>query len=214
MTATSTNKPKRSVEEAVQYALGHRIRNEILTLLNDGPASHSELAKMMSQGVSKIGHHIQEMLKDDSIELARVEQVRNTNVHIYRAVERPFISDAVARKLPSEANNEAAAFILQGMMAEALSALWTGKLDAKARHVWMGWRSVNLDAQGRREAHEEQAESYGRLVEIEARAAERLAESGESGTSTVVATLGFERSRPGRSPGRLLPTQKLTSQQS
>jgi predicted transcriptional regulator len=207
LVATSTNKPKRTVEEALHYSVGHRIRIEILTILNDGPASHSALAKAIGQGVSKIGHHIQELVDQGSIELAGIEQARNQNVHIYRAIERSFISDAEARELPSEANNEAAAYILQALTAEAMAALWTGKLDASEKDVWMSWRSANLDAQGRQEVADEQAESYKRLVEIEERAADRLAESGQAGTSTIIAALGFERSRQS-APSRSTPQAK------
>lgn len=78
-----------------------------------------------------------------------------------------------------------------------------GKMDADD-DIWLGWRSVTLDEQGRREVREEQTESYNRLVEIEGRAIDRLAESGETGISTVVAAMGFERSRYGRPEGRRL----------
>ncbi len=200
MEPASASKPKRTIEEAVHYALGARIRVEILTILNDGPASHSELAKLTGLGVSRIGHHIQEMVESGCIELAGIEPARNQNVHIYRAVERACISDAQAQQQPSEVNNEIAAYILQALMAEALSSLWVGKLDARQYKVWMGWRAMNLDAQGQEEAHDEKVGHYQRLVDIEARAADRLAESGETATSTIVASLGFERSREKRQP--------------
>src|SRR6185295_7916851 len=103
--SASTKKPKRTRKQAVHYAVGARVRAEILTILNDGPASHSELAKLTGLGVSKIGHHIQELLESDSIELAGIERVRNQNVHVYRAVERAWIGDDEAQETPSEENN-------------------------------------------------------------------------------------------------------------
>jgi DNA-binding HxlR family transcriptional regulator len=63
--ATSTNKPKRTVEEALHYSVGHRIRIEILTILNDGPASHSELAKRIGQGVRKLATTFRNLLSKD-----------------------------------------------------------------------------------------------------------------------------------------------------
>jgi hypothetical protein len=196
----SASKPKRTIEEAVHYALGARVRVEILTILNDGPASHSELAKLTGLGVSRIGHHIQEMVDSGCIELAGIERARNQNVHIYRAVERAFVSDEQAEQLSDEANNEIAAYILQAIMAEALASLWAGKLNARQRKVWAGWRAMNLDAQGQEELHEEKVDHYQRVLDIEARAADRLAESGETGTPTITASLSFERSREKRAP--------------
>jgi len=197
---TPTSRPKRTIEEALHYSLGARVRAEILTILNDGPASHSELAKMTGLGVSRIGHHIQEMVESGSIELAGIERSRNQNVHIYRAVRRSFIGDEQAEAMPSEANNEVVAYILQGMMAEALSSLWAGKLDARTHKVWVGWRADNLDDQGRQEIHQEKAEHYERILGIVANATDRMAESGEVGTPVVVGSLSFERSREKRTP--------------
>jgi len=196
----SASKPKRTIEEAVHYALGARVRVEILTILNDGPASHSELAKLTGLGVSRIGHHIQEMVDSGCIELAGIEPARNQNVHVYRAVARAFVSDEQAEQLSDEANNEIAAYILQAIMAEALSSLWAGKLNARQCKVWAGWRASNLDAQGQQEVHDEKVDHYQRVLDIEARAADRMAESGETGTPTITASLSFERSREKRAP--------------
>lgn len=197
METTTTTKPGqgRSIEEAVSYAVGHRIRIEILGILNEGPRSPSEIAKQIEQGLSKVGHHVKELVDSGCIELARVEQVRNTNEHFYRAVELPFVSDAEARDLPPEVKQEFAAVILQAIMAEGLASLWAGKMSADD-DIWMSWRWFNLDPEGRREVADEQAASWARVADIEARSATRLAESGDTGTSTIVAGLGFERCRP------------------
>lgn len=206
---TTARKPTRTIEEAVSYAVGHRIRVEALAILNDGPASPSEIAEMIGEGLSKVGHHIKELFDSGCIELARVEKVRNSDEHFYRAVERPFISDEEARALPIETRREITGLIIQATMAEALASFWAGKTDADD-DIWLGWRSLSLDAQGRREVREEQTESYERLVQIEARAAARLAESGGTGISTVIAAMGFERSRSGRPVGRRLVNRVKT----
>jgi hypothetical protein len=88
-------------------------------------------------------------------------------------------------------------------MAEGLASLRAGKMDSD-EDIWMSWRSVNLDEQGRREVADEMAASYARVEEIEARCTARLLESEEPGTSTVVSAMSFERSRSGRPPGERL----------
>jgi hypothetical protein len=192
-----TTKPgqKRSIEEAVSYAVGHRIRIEVLGILNEGPRSPSELARLTHQPITTIGHHIKELVNSGCIELAKIEKVRNVDQHFYRAVQLPFIDDEEAEALPPEVKQEYAAVILQAIMAEGLGSLWAGKMSNDPT-VRMMWRWFNLDAEGRRELADEQRESWERIVEIEARATTRRAESGEDATSMVVAAMGFERSRP------------------
>ncbi len=201
----TTKKPTRTIEEAVSYALGHRIRVEVLAILNEGPASPSEIAKLIGEGLSKVGHHINELLNAGCIELAGIEQVRNTNEHFYRAVERPFLNESETRALPLEIRREITGLIIQALMAETLASFWAKRMDTDD-DLWLGWRSLSLDAQGRREVRDEQTASYERIAEIEARAAGRLTELGKAGTSVVIGALGFERSRPGRPAGRRLGT--------
>lgn len=192
--AVVTTKPgQKRIEEAVSYAVGHRIRIEVLAYLNEGTRSPSELAKLTRQPITTIGHHIKELLKVGSIELARVEKVRNVDQHFYRAVELPFISDDDASDLPVEVRQQYAALILQALTAEGLAALWAGKLSRDP--VWMSWRWFNLDAEGQEELQDAQAEFWQRVVEIEAKSTNRVAQSGEPTTSTIVAGLAFERFR-------------------
>ncbi len=195
MAAITKPRQRRSVEEAVSYAVGHRIRIEVLGILNEGPRSPSELAKLTRQPLTTISHHIKELVDSGCIELARVEKVRNADQHYYRAVELPFISDDEADSLPPEVKQEYAAVILQAIMAEGLGALWAGKMSNDPT-VRMMWRWFNLDEQGRQELADEQRESWERIVEIEARSTARRVESGEEATSMVVTAMGFERARP------------------
>lgn len=195
-----TTKPERSrsVEEAASYAVGHRIRIELLGLLNEDTYSPSELAKLMGRPITTIGHHVKELLEAGCIELVKIDKVRNADQHFYRAIKLPFITDEEAEALPPEVKQEYAAVILQAIMAEGLGALWAGKMS-RDPNVRMMWRWFNLDEQGRQELADEQRESWERIVEIEARAANRCAESGEETTSMIVTSMGFERSRPVRS---------------
>lgn len=193
MTITK-ERQKRSVEEAVSYAIGHRIRIEILALLNEGTRSPAELAKLTGQPITTVGHHVKELVSSGCIELARIEKVRNADQHFYRAVELPFVSDEEAEELPLEARQQYAAVVLQALMAEGLAALWAGKMSSDP--VWMSWRWFNLDAQGQEEAQRAQHEFWERIKEIDAGAANRVALSGEQTTSTIVAALGFERFKP------------------
>ncbi len=194
MATTTRPEQKRSVEEAVSYGVGHRIRIEILCILNEGTHSASELSRLIHQPLTTIGHHIKELVESHCIELARIEKVRNTDQHFYRAIELPFITDEEAEALPLAVKQEYAALILQTITAEGLGSLWAGKMNNDPA-VRMMWRWFNLDAQGRQELADEQRESWERIVEIEARSTNRRAESGEEAVTLIASTMGFERSR-------------------
>lgn len=196
---TAEKMRKRSVEDAVAYAVAHRIRVEILGYLHEGPRSPSELGKLMEYPLSTVEHHIKEMLASGSIELARVEQVRNTNEHFYRAIELPFFSDEEMSAMPVEARQEIYGLILQSSMAEAQAAFRAGKMSNDPR-VWMAWRWFNLDTQGRNDLADELARSWTRMQEIEIESTDRRAESGESPASIVVSMMGFERCRTSCTP--------------
>jgi DNA-binding transcriptional ArsR family regulator len=190
---------KRSVEDAVAYAVAHRIRVEILGYLHEGPRSPTKLADLMGYPLSTIEHHIKEMLASGSIELARVEQVRNTNEHFYRAVELPFFSDEEMSAMPEEARQEIYGLILQSSMAEAQAAFRAGKMSSDPR-VWMAWRWFNLDACGRNDLADELARSWARIQEIEVESTGRRTKSGEEAVSIVVSIMGFERCRTSHTP--------------
>ncbi len=199
MGKTKTTKKQRSVEEARVYAIGHRIRNEILSILHEGPRSPSELVKLLGLPLSTLTHHIDELADDDSIELATVEMVGNTEEHFYRAVEVPFYSDEEMWAMSEEKRQVTYGMILQSAMAEALAAFWAGKMSSDPR-VWMSWCWFNVDAQGREDIADELARSWARVQEIEAESTARRIESGEDATSIIVTLMGFMRNRTSPTP--------------
>lgn len=195
MTSART-KPKkgRSPEEAVSYAVGHRIRIEILAALHEGPASAKELSQIVRQPLSTVTHHIDELHKSGSIEVARTETVGNVIQNFYCVATLPYYSDEDASKLSEEERKTMAALILQASMAEALASFWAGKLTSDPR-VMMAWNRFLLDEQGRDELADEQLRSWKRIEEIEAEAAARRLKSEEPGVSYIVTSFGFQRSR-------------------
>jgi hypothetical protein len=148
----------------------------------------------MGHPLSTVEHHIKELMASSSIELARVETVRNTNEHFYRAVALPFFSDEEMWAMPVEARQEIYGLILQSSMAEAQAAFRAGKMSNDPR-VWMAWRWFNLDGRGRGDLADELARSWARVQEIEIESTNRRAVSGEEAVSVVVCTQGFERFR-------------------
>ena len=191
---------KRGVEEAVSYALNHQCRVEILATLNEGEHNRYELAGLIGEPPDKIKHHLKELLDEGSIELAYSKRVGNLMQHYYRAVEVPFYSDEEIAAMPPEARQATAGVILQAVMAEAMAALWAGRMIHDPR-VWLSWRWFNVDGQGREDIADEQARHWERVQEIEAESTNRCAKSGEPTKSIIVTSLGHVRCRRAPSSG-------------
>ena len=184
----------RRVEEVTSRGIAHRFRIEILAALHEGPASATQLARILRQPHSRAWNHIQELLKDGAIEEAFTQDLRNHKITYYRVVDLPFFSDEAVAEMSAEERQITAALILQSAEAEALAALWAGKFHSDPR-VWLAWNRIVLDKQGREDLADEQQRNWDRMEEIAAEAANRRAKSGESGTMYIITSYGYERHR-------------------
>lgn len=189
-----TGQGGKSIEERVGYALSHRIRVEILVLLNEGVYTADDLASLIGESRQTIHHHLRELHGARSIEIAKVEKRRNADLHYYRAVEMPDYDEEAIAAMSTEDRQDIAGIVVQHATAEIMAALAAGKLSNDPK-VWLTWRWFNLDDQGRQDLLDEQRRSWERVQEIEAESTNRRAESGGSATSYVVAEWGFERAR-------------------
>lgn len=182
----------KSMGERVGTALAHRIRVQILCFLNEAVYTADELAEIIGESRQTIHHHLSVLLRDQSIEIARVERRRNANLHFYRAIAMPSFDEEELATMTSEERQAIAGLIVQHCTAEIMAALANGKLSDDPAVV-LAWRWFNLDEQGRRELLAEQERLWHRAREIEADSTNRRASSGEDATSMVVAQWGFER---------------------
>jgi DNA-binding transcriptional ArsR family regulator len=203
MTASAgESRYSRGIQEAVSYAVGHRIRVEILAALNEREdASASELARIARQPLSTVTHHVEELLKSGSIEVARTEKVRSVQQNFYRTVIPTFASDEEMEAMSEDERLELCRVILQALMAETLASFWSGKLTSDPK-VFLCWAWFNVDVEGRSAIAEEQVRSWRRIGEIEREAAARCEDSGEEPFSVLVSGVSFDRARTAaRLPG-------------
>jgi DNA-binding transcriptional ArsR family regulator len=194
VSASAARQSGKSIEERVAFAVGHRTRVYVLTLLNEGVYSPEQLARIIGEPVGNVSHHIKQLLDADSIELAKTEPVRNTLQHFYRAVEMPFYTDEEIAAMTPEERQAIIGLTLQCLIAEIMTAFWSGKMQGDPR-LWLSWRWFNVDGQGREDLADEQERSWQRSCEIEVESTNRRAKSGEETDSIIVASAGFERAR-------------------
>jgi hypothetical protein len=182
------------IEDAVSYSLGHRVRIEIRAALHEGPATASRLADILREPLNVIDYHLKEMLEDGSIDIAMTKKVGNLDQHYYCVVELPFFSDEEYAAMGRENRQTLCAIAVQAAIAEAMASLWAGKMAAEPR-TFLGWDRIVLDKRAREDLADEEAASWQRKQEIEVRSANRHAKSGEPGTTYVITSLSYERSR-------------------
>jgi transposase-like protein len=205
---TALGEQTKSIEEMVAYVVKHRIRIDALAIFNERVASPTEIAGVIGENVSKVGHHVKELHEAGCIELVDTKQRRGAIEHFYRATVRPQITDGEWLSMSEESRREIVALVFQAVVAEGLASLRARKMDGDD-DLHLSWRVLSLDDEGRRELAAEQAESLARIEAIEVRSNARLVESEEEGTSTVAATMGFERSRAGRPLGDRVSTASV-----
>jgi DNA-binding transcriptional ArsR family regulator len=187
---------ERGVEETVSYAVGHRIRIEMLAALREGPKSAADLAKVVREPLSTVKHHLEQLLIDGSIEVAWAKPIRtNMTQNFYRVVELPEFSKEEVEEMSPEERQALFALIAQATTAEVLASLWAGKM-VHDPDIVLAWSWFNFDEQGRRALAEEQNESWERVKDIAGESANRMAESKEIGVTYVVTMFGYERCTP------------------
>jgi DNA-binding transcriptional ArsR family regulator len=183
----------RGVEDAVSYAMGHRTRLEIVVALHDGPQSADGLAKIVGRPLSSVTHHIEELLKDGMIGIAKTERVGNLVQTYYRVIKLAEFSKEEVATMASDERHALFALVVQSATTEALCSLWAGKMTDDP-FIHLAWDRIDLDVQGREDLAAEQVRFWRRTKEIACEAANRRAETGEPGRSYIVTSFGYERS--------------------
>lgn len=183
----------KGIEEVVQYALGHKIRVEILILLNQGAFTSNQLAELLGESVNNVQNHLRRMLDDGAIEIAEEKRVTNVVTYWYKAVEIPVYSQEAAEAMTPVQQQMTVGAILQSGVAEELAGLYEGKLRDPRSCLYWDW--FHVDQQGREELEAENIRYLERAREIEVESANRRAKSKEESTSMLLKLSVFERAR-------------------
>jgi DNA-binding transcriptional ArsR family regulator len=208
----------RQPEDAPPFAVGHYIRLEALTILHEGEFSAGEIADMIGENVKNVTYHLDELFKAGCIEFAGHTMEGNIRKPLYRAVARAFVSDEAYRAMSIDERHDANGTVIQWILAECLSSYRNEKMDAD-EDVSLITDEPDLDGEGRGELRqffttawsgepEDALDALKSVQEIAGRAKNRMAKSGESGTTMFVALLAFERGRSGRPLGGVFNSGK------
>lgn len=194
----AARKQRKKVEEAVQFALAHHTRLEILILLNEAAYTTKEVSELTGIELKKVSNHLLDLLNDGSIEIAKERQTKGTMVRWYRAVEVPEYTKEQAEGLTERELQMIAGVVVQSGTAELMAALHKGHL-ATPRSI-LSWDLYDLDGQGREDVEQASTDYLDRLREIQCESLGRVIESKEKTTSMIVNLAAFRRARKIRVP--------------
>lgn len=200
------NERTRRPEEAPSYAVGNRIKLEALIALHEAERSAVEIADMLGEDVKHVTNNLRQLYDAGCIEFVGHRGEGNIRRAVYRAVIRPLVDDETYRGMSIEERHDATGVALQWILAESLSSYRNGRMDHD-EDLCLISDEPSLDTEGRRELRELLTAAYSdesgatlvalkSVQEIEGRAANRMAESGETGTTMVVGLMAFERGGP------------------
>jgi DNA-binding transcriptional ArsR family regulator len=197
-------------EEAPTYPTNHRIRHESLIILHEGEFSAADIAEMIGEETPIVTNHLRDLYDAGCIEFVGYQGKGNFKRAVYRAVARPFTNREEYEPLSPEERQEAIGVHLQWTVAEALAS-YRNKKMASDEALCIISDEPCLDAEGRLELDDfltacwnGESEVLAKLKSVQdiaGRAANRMAKSGEAGTTIVVSLMGFERARPRISKG-------------
>jgi predicted ArsR family transcriptional regulator len=185
-----TKNKQDGVEQIVAKAFAHPLRVQILIILNEKVASPNMLAQELGQSLNLVAYHVRVLEKYDCIELVDTKQRRGATEHFYRAIRRQFLSDDEWSRMPSSLRPGMAGAVLKTMFQDIEEASASGVLD-NVDDVHISRTPLVLDQQGWKDVSATLKDSLSRLLEIQAEASARLAESDESGISTKVNLMQF-----------------------
>jgi len=178
----STKSQRRKATENRIKAMSHPLRASILRILVERTASPAEMARELDEELSNVSYHTKQLVGFDCAELVSTRPVRGALEHFYRATERHLID--------TEEWEELDPLVAEGILGEIMQKMIDDFVtSAKARLIG-GDKDFHLtrtplvfDAEGLQEALEVQEKARLELLEVEARSAARMVESGEEGTN-------------------------------
>jgi DNA-binding transcriptional ArsR family regulator len=189
------NQTRKGIEEVVEYALGHRIRIQILVALNEGSYTAAQIAEKIDEPQEIVQNHLRQMLDDGSIEVDEERRRGNRIQYTYRSVVVNTFTAEEFERLPYRFRQNIVGAILNSGIAEILASFHAGKLAEPRAHEYWDW--YNMDKKGQDDADALTHRFLRDIRDIEDESLARAAKSGEETISMVLELFFFERTRKG-----------------
>jgi DNA-binding transcriptional ArsR family regulator len=200
-----TTRHRGTVDQRLVRAMGHQVRVQALTILNERVASPNEISKELGESVGHVSYHIKVLRECECIELVDTAPRRGAMEHYYRATDRAFLDAEEWAALPSTIRPGLSASLLKTIINDAASSVLEGTFDKRLdRHL--SWTPMILDEDGWEELKAALEQTLENVLEIQASSAGRLTKADAAGIPISVAMLSFETPPPG-GDGKVAPSK-------
>ena len=191
----STKAERRKATENRIKAMSHPVRAAILRILADRTASPAEMARELDEELSNVSYHTKQLVEFECAELVSTRPVRGALEHFYRATERHLIDTEEWEELDPVMAEGMICEVQQKMLDDFVASVRAG-LIGKDKDFHQTRTPLVLDAEGLQEALAAHERARLELMEIEARSANRLMESGEPGFNVSSSQVCFKMPDP------------------
>jgi DNA-binding transcriptional ArsR family regulator len=176
-------------------AMSHPLRAAVLRILADRTASPAEMARELDEELSNVSYHTKQLVEFECAELVSTRPVRGALEHFYRATERHLVHTEEWEALDPVMAEDIVCETQQKMLDDFVASV-RAQLIGADKDFHLTRTPLVLDKEGLQEALEIQERIRHELMEIEARSAARLVESGEEGINVTSSQACFKMPRP------------------
>jgi DNA-binding transcriptional ArsR family regulator len=162
-------------------ALSHPLRAAILRILVERTSSPAEMARELDEELSNVSYHTKQLVEFECAELVSTRPVRGALEHFYRATERHLIDKEEWHEIDPIMAENLICEAMQKVLDDFVAAARAGTIGDDAR-FHLTRTPVVLDQEGLKEALAAHERAREEILEIQARSAERMVDSGEEGT--------------------------------
>jgi hypothetical protein len=179
-------------------AMNHPLRASLLRILVERTSSPAEMARELDEDLSNISYHTKQLVELDCAELVSTRPVRGALEHFYRATERHLLYVDEWEELDPMMAESIVSEIMQKILDDFVASARAGEVGSD-NEFHLGRTPLVLDHEGLKEALEAHEKARLEIMEIAARSAERMVDSGEVGINVSSSQACFKMpNRKGR----------------
>jgi DNA-binding transcriptional ArsR family regulator len=165
------------LDQRLVKAIGHPLRAQLLTILNERVASPNELSKLTGEPLGNVSYHVRLLADLDCVELVRTTPRRGAVEHYYRALVPPWFEKDTWGQLPESLRSSVSGSALSVIMEEVATAMRERAFDSRTdRHVSRA--PLMLDDEGWEELAGLLDDLLERALQLKGEAANRAVENG------------------------------------
>lgn len=196
----STRTRGRKATENRIKAMSHPLRAELLRILAERTASPAEMARELDEELSSVSYHTKQLVECECAELVSTRPVRGALEHFYRATQRHLIDTEEWNELDPVMAENLLCEVVQRMLDDFVASVRAEEIGSD-EEFHLTRTPLVLDRAGMEEALDAHERARLEILEIEARSAARMVESGEEGTRVSSSQSLFRMPRKERRAG-------------